>query len=246
MRLLDDEHPYDALMESRSGSYWNLVAPYAFASGLLDHEQAVGAWRYMLRHGSRLLGLVRAGGYALYGRSAPFPTSGTDEVYGLNVARFLASLDEPDQLVLSLYGDLAAGLTQDTFVSGEAASIARLGGRSERSMYLPPNSAANAALLETLRLLLVQDSSDGLRLAYATPRAWLRAGRRISVTNMPTSFGRLSYSLSAAPGSVHVTVDVPGTRRPPSLRLRLRLPGATRTLDLSGRTGRLDFVVRMS
>jgi hypothetical protein len=45
---------------------------------------------------------------------------------------------------------------------------------------------------------------------------------------------------------VHVTVDVPATRRPPSLRLRLRLPGATRTLDLSGRTGRLDFVVRMS
>jgi hypothetical protein len=95
MRLLDDEPPYASVVEARSGSYWNLVAPYALASGLLDRRREEGALRYLLRHGSRLLGLVRAGGYALYGRSAPFPTSGTDEVYGLNAARFLASVDEP-------------------------------------------------------------------------------------------------------------------------------------------------------
>ncbi len=245
MRLLDDERPYASLMESRSGSYWNLVAPYALASGLLDRAQAAGALRYLLGHGSRLLGLVRAGGYALYGRTATFPTSGTDEVYGLNVARFLAAQDESDQLVLSLYGHLAAGMTQDTFVSGEAASVAPLGGQRERSMYLPPNSVSNAALLETLRLLLVQERGEGLRLAYATPRAWLRPGKRIAVTNVPTSFGPLSYSLSARRGSVHVTVDVPSRRHPQTLELRLRLPGATRTIDLSGRTGRLDFVVRI-
>jgi hypothetical protein len=245
MRLLDDERPYASLMESRSGSYWNRVAPYALASGLLDRGQAGGALRYVLQHGSRLLGLVRAGGYALYGRTAPFPTSGTDAVYGLNAARFLALLDEADELVLSLYGGLAAGMTQDTFVSGEAASIAPLDAHRERSMYLPPNSAANAAFLETLRLLLVQESAGGLRLAFATPRGWLRAGRRIAVTNMPTSFGPLSYSLAAGHGSVHVTIDVPSGRPPRTLQLRLRLPGATRTLDLTGRSGRLDFVVRI-
>jgi hypothetical protein len=245
MRLLDDERPYASLMESRSGSYWNLVAPFALASGVLDRRQSEDALRYLLRHGSRLLGLVRAGGYALYGRTAPFPTSGTDAVYGLNAARFLAALDEPEQLVLSLYGDLAAGMTRDTFVSGEAASVAPLGGTRERSMYLPPNSGANAAFLETLRLLLVQETDGGLRLAYATPRTWLRPGQRVAVTNMPTSFGPLSYSLNARRGSVRVTIDVPSRRRPASLRLRLRVPGATRTLDLSGRTGRLDFVVRI-
>jgi len=245
MRLLDREPPYGSLVATRAGSYWNLVAPYALASGLLSHAELEGALRYLLRHGSRLLGLVRAGGYALYGRMAPFPTSGTDEVYGVNVARFLAAMDQPDQLVLSLYGQLAAGMTQDTFVSGEAASVAPLGGQRERSMYLPPNSVSNAALLETLRLMLVQKSGDGLRLAYATPRAWLRPGKRLSVANVPTSFGPLSYSLTAQRGSVHVTVDVPSRRRPQTLRLRLRLPGATRTIDLSGRTGRLDFVVRI-
>jgi hypothetical protein len=245
MRLLDDEPPYHSVVESRSGSYWNLVAPYALASGLLDQAQEEGALRYLLAHGSRLLGLVRAGGYALYGRTAPYPTSGTDEVYGVNVARFLAALDEPDELVLSLYGELAAATTPNTFVSGEAASVAPLGGQRERSMYLPPNSVSNDALLETARQMLVQDGAAGLRLAYATPRAWLRPGAHISVADVPTTYGPLSYTLTATRTSVHVTVVVPSVTRPPSLRLRLRTPLATRTLDLSGRTGTLDFVVRM-
>lgn len=245
MRLLDREPPYASVVESRPGSYWNLVAPYAFASGLLDRAQERGALRYVLAHGSRLLGLVRAGGYALYGRTAQYPTSGTDEVYGVNVARFLARMDEPDELVLSLYGELAAAMTLDTFVSGEAASVAPLGGQGERSMYLPPNSVSNDALLETLRQMLVQDGAGGLRLAYATPRAWLRPGAHISVTDVPTTFGPLSYTLAASRGSVHVTLVVPSVTKPPSLHLRLRTPGATRTLDLSGRTGKLDFVMRM-
>jgi len=246
MRMLDKERPYDSLIESRSGSYWNLVAPYALASGLLDRTQEEGALRYLLRHGSRLLGLVRAGGYALYGRDYAFPVSGTDEVYGLNAARFFAHMDEPDQLVLSLYGTLAAGMTRDTFVSGEAASVAPLAGAPERAMYLPPNSASNAALLETLRLMLVQDDAAGLHLAYATPRAWLRPGERIAVKDVPTRFGPLSYTLAAARGSVHVTIVVPSARRPPTLSLRLRVPNVTRTINLSGRTGTLDFVVPMS
>src|SRR5205085_10051767 len=121
-----------SLVESRDGSYWNRVAPYALASGFLAPGQARGVLRYMLGHGSRLLGLVRAGAYALYGRR-PFPTSGTDEVYGVNVARFLAAADESDQLVLSLYGQLAAAMTPNTFVSGEAASVAPLDGQRYRA-----------------------------------------------------------------------------------------------------------------
>ena len=34
VRLLDSEQPYGALTASRAGSYWNLVMPYALASGL--------------------------------------------------------------------------------------------------------------------------------------------------------------------------------------------------------------------
>jgi len=245
VRLLDGEKPYAHAVESRGGSYWDLVAPYALASGLVDRAQEEGALRYLLNHGARLLGLVRAGAYALYGRSAPFPTSGTDEVYGLNVARFLALADEPDQLVLSLYGELAAALTPDTFVAGEAASVSPLGGRRERSMYLPPNAVAGDALLETLRQQLVQDDGTSLRLAYATPRAWLAPGKRIAVSDLPTSFGPVSYSLTSRAGAVHVTIDTSQLRRLHALHLRLRTPRATRTLNLSIRSGKLDFVIRM-
>ena len=110
--LLSGERPYRRLTGSRLGSYWNLVMPYALASGLFPPQsrEAKGVLRYMLGHGSRLLGLVRADAYTLYGH-ARFPRSGTDQVYGLNMARFLADNDRPDLLVLSLYGQLAAGMT---------------------------------------------------------------------------------------------------------------------------------------
>ena len=134
-QLLGEERPYGSLTETRLGSYWNLVVPYALASGLFapGSPEAEGAWRYMLLHGSRLLGLVRAGAYALY-TDPVHPVSGTDQVYGINVARFLADLDEPDHIVLSLYGMLAASMTPGTFVAGEAASVAPLGDAYARSM----------------------------------------------------------------------------------------------------------------
>ena len=244
--------------------------PYALASELFPAggRQAAGILDYMLLHGSRLLGLVRAGGYALYGQDPPPPTSATDEVYGINVARFLADNDQPDQLVLSLYGDLGAGMTANTFVSGEAASLTPLPGTSYRAMYLPPNGASNAAFLETLRLMLVHETTDshgrphGLQLAYSTPRGWLAAGKRIAVEKVPTSFGPVSFSIAATAHGARATLDVPDQQRPATLTLRLRLPAGRRvlsaalggkpvpvdrttgTLDLTGRTGTLDLVVR--
>ncbi|MCS7008150.1 MAG: hypothetical protein NZL88_11415, partial [Gaiellaceae bacterium] len=58
VRLLDGERPYRSLTATRAGSYWNLVMPYALASGLFppDGEQARGILAYLDRHGSRLLG----------------------------------------------------------------------------------------------------------------------------------------------------------------------------------------------
>ena len=232
--LLGGERPYGALTSERLGSYWNLVMPYALASGFFapGSVQARGIFGYMQRHGSRLLGLVRAGAYAIYGRSSP-SSSGTDAVYGINMARFLADNDEADQLDLSLVGHLAAAMTPHTFVAGEAASVTPLPGTAERAMYLPPNGAANAAFLETLRLTLVHETRDrsgapyGLQLAFATPRSWLLPGRHVSVRNAPTSFGPVSYSVAAGVRSVQVEISPPA-RAPRTFALRLRLPAAAR------------------
>jgi hypothetical protein len=271
IRLLDGERPYKKLTTSRAGSYWNLVMPYALASGILPPRsaQARGVLGYMLAHGSRILGLVRAGAFTLY-RRTPFPRSGTDQVYGLNVARFLADNDRANQLVLSLYGHLAAGMAPKTFVSGEAATIAPVRGEPYRKMFLPPNSGSNAAFLETLRLMLVHEvkgssgAPSGLELAFATPRSWLRPGREIAVHDAPTSFGKVSYSLTAQDGSVLALLDVPPSGALRKLELRLRLPrgrhvtqvsiegrpytrfdAETGTIDLTGRTGNFALVARV-
>ena len=236
--LLAKHKPFDSVTRSRLGSYWNLVMPYALASGFFDPRgrQANAILKYMLGHGSRLLGLVRAGAYSLYGARARYPVTGTDQVYGLAMARFLADNDQPDQLVLSLYGMLGAAMTPGTFVSGEAATVAPLRGSAFRSMYLPPNAASNSAFLETLRLMLVHETTDrkgrpmGLELAFATPRGWLAPGKSVAVRAAPTSFGPLSYEIDAGETGINATLDVPSRHPPRVLRLRLRVPAGHRVV----------------
>ena len=268
--LLDGrEKPFAAVTDSRDGSYWNLVMPYALASGLFPpgSSEATGVLRYMLNHGSRFLGLVRFHAVPNIGKPG-YRAPGSDDVYGTNVARFLADNDESDQLVLSLYGKLGAGMTPNTFVAGEGSTIGPVDGEYYRSMFRPPNSANNAFFLETLRLMLVHETRDasgtpaGLELAFATPRAWLRAGKQIAVRRVQTSFGPLSYSIAAKAGSIRVHVDVPGRVQPQTLKLRLRLPRgqrmkavalegrdffryvpATETINLSGLRGSVDLEV---
>ena len=234
--------PYELLTASRDGSYWNLVAPYALASGFLRPRgaEAAGVLRYLLDHGSRLLGVPRADAHIIYGPYG-IGDSGLGQVYGLSASRFLADEDEPDQLMLSLYGMLAASMTRDTFIAGEATSVVPVGDSYYRTSYMPPNLGANSTFLETLRLMLVHETrgsrgaARGLELAFATPRSWLRDGRTIHVANAPTSFGRLSYSIARRGREIRVVVAAPPAAR--SVRLRLRVPQdeAIREIRIGGR-----------
>jgi hypothetical protein len=263
------ELPYDNLTDSRRGSYWNLVMPYALATGVFPpgSSEATGLLKYLQHHGSRFLGLVRFRAHS-GGHNPGYRAPGTDDAYGLNVVRFLADNGQAAQLVLSLYGKLGADMTPGTFVAGEGATVGPVRGEYYRSMFRPPNSASNAFFLETLRLMLVHETAgangapSGLELAYSTPRSWLRAGRRIVVRHARTSFGPVSYSLEAGRDSIRVRLDAPRAASLRTLRLRLRLPDGERitgvsragrsfqridagtgTIDLSGLSGRLELVV---
>ena len=145
-------------------------------------------------------------------------------------------MDQPNQLGLSLYGQLALAMTPGTFVAGEGASVAPLHGQWYRSMYLPPNGAAGASFLETLRLMLVHETAHGLELAWSTPRAGLARDRRIVVRRLPTSWGPVSYTL----GPQSLSIDVP-PRAPREVRVRVRTPAGTRVIDVSGRTGHVSL-----
>jgi hypothetical protein len=239
--------PYAKLTTSRDGSYWNLVMPYAFASGWFPAQSpaARGIVRYLLGHGARLLGVPRTYARTVYGTA---PGAGLAQVYGLSTSRFLADNDHPDQLVLSLYGMLAVGMTAGTYVSGEAVSVLPVNGAFHRTMFMPPNSGANASYLETLRLLLIHErrgprgAPAGLDLAFATPRAWLADGQSVHVRGAPTSFGKVSYSLERSGSVIEASLVIPSHAH---ARLRLRVPagehvarvvagGAVLTADRAG------------
>jgi len=223
--------PYPRITSTRDGSYWNLVMPYAFASGFFPPggAEATGILRYLSLHGSRLLGVTRADAHISYGRNVV--GDGLAEVYVLNQSRFFADNDQPDQLVMTLYGMLAAGMTHDTFISGEAVSLLPLGTTYYRTMYMPPNLGANSSFLGTLKLLLVNErrgargAPRGLDLAFATPRAWLADGATIDVRRVRTSFGPLSFSMTRSALRLEIDLTVP--RAPEHARLRLRLPTGT-------------------
>ena len=244
--------PYDKLTTSREGSYWNLVMPYALASGFFPAHSPIahGLVHYVLAHGSRLLGVPRADAHIIYSNK-PYG-SGLGEVYGLSMSRFMADNDHPDQLVLSLYGMLAIGMTPGTYVSGEAISVVPVNGAYYRSMYMPPNSGANASYLETFRQLLVHErrgasgASAGLDLAFSTPRAWLARNKSISVDAAPTSFGPVSFSIERTGSRIEVHVTAPPRAH---VRLRLRLPAGERVRgvslgSLNAASGTIDFGAR--
>ena len=228
------QKPFQRITASKNGSYWNLVMPYAFASGWFPAGSATsaGILRYLLLHGSRILGVPRTSAHSVYGGA---PGAGLAPVYELGVSRFLADEDEPGLLDLSLYGMLAAGMTENTFVSGEAVSLLPVDGAYARAMFMPPNTGTNASFLGTVRELLVHErlgargAPVGLDLAFSTPRAWLANGKRIEVKNAPTSFGPVSYSLVRSGATIEGQLVLPAGCR---CRLRLRVPVGERVVSV--------------
>jgi hypothetical protein len=242
-QLSTPQGPFRRVTATREGSYWNLVMPYAFSSGWFSGEQSRGILRYLLRHGSLLLGLPRTSARTVYLRPNG---AGVAPAYGLGIARFLADDDRPGLQVLGLYGLLAIGMTPGTYVSGEAVSVLPVGGVSDRMMLMPPNTGSNASYLGALRELLVHERSGGLDLAFATPRAWLSDGRTIRVRDAPTRFGEVSYSIVRHGRTVEARLRLPAHAH---ARLRLRLPAGERLEHVlvdakhvvAGRDGTIDL-----
>ena len=156
---------------------------------------------------------------------------GVNPLYGLRYQLALLRRDEREKALAGFYGQLAQGMTRGTFIGGEGSRFLH-GDANGRSFYLPPNSSSNAAWLVTLRYLLVQDwdldedaKPETLRLLFATPRRWLKDGRRISIEEAPTAFGNVSCRVESKLSSGAVEVRVTPPPRPvKTILLRAPLP----------------------
>lgn len=228
--LFGEELPYDPICGTKMGSYWNLMANFVLGFEVLgpgsDGENAI--LQYIQQHGGLWMGMERA---------RPWPSfwDGTESVnplYGMRYVLTLLRRDEPDRALVSFYGMLAQGFTQNTFVAGEGNSLTPLD-QYGRQFYCPPNSAGNAHFLQMLRYLLVQDwdlDDDGkpesLRLAFATPKRWLENGKTIKVERAPTAFGPVSFRMEShlERGEIIAEVDPPQRNHPKSILFRARVP----------------------
>jgi hypothetical protein len=261
--LFGEEESHSPITEAKIGSYWNLMANYVLGSRVFGPNSERERWLldYVEQHGGLCMGLIR---------SRPNPTFWTgphsiNPLYGLRRTLALLERDEPEKALVGFYGMLAQGFTRDTFISGEGCSLTPLDDHG-RLFYCPPNSAANAFFLCTLRSLLVQDldlDDDGrpetLRLCFATPRRWLDNGSRIAIRDAPTAFGNVSLALQAQLDERVVTAQItlPTVTRPKRTLLRFRLPNGWQirdaqssnrslpadengTIDISALTGTVD------
>ena len=241
--------------------------PYALASGFFrpGSREASAILQYLLDHGGRFLGLVRFAPHT--GVTNPgYQTPGTDDVYGTNVARFLADNDQPDQLLLSLYGKLAAGMT-------EHLRLRRgLDGRPGQRAVLPLDAPAAE---QRQQCLLPRDAPADARPRdhrrdgpAARPRARVldaaglargRASRSPSAgcgrasgrsptrsTRLPTRSTPRSTCPRDSPGrcgSACGCRPVSGSRRSRSTARRVRLRRRGDARPLTGLSGHLDIVV---
>ena len=99
------QKPFARVTSSKDGSYWNLVMPYAFASGWFPAHSvtANGILAYLLENGATTSRYPRTDAHTVYNDA---PGAGVAPVYGCRIS-LPRRQRQPDQLALSLYGMLA-------------------------------------------------------------------------------------------------------------------------------------------
>ncbi|HEY1381411.1 MAG TPA: hypothetical protein VGF55_31710 [Gemmataceae bacterium] len=260
--LMAGETPFDPLTATQLGSYYDLMIPYVLGSDVfMGTERETWAIDYLRQHGGLAMGMIRSMPHQGLFNGVP----GNNVLYGLRYMLTILRRDDVGHALAGFYGQLAQAMARDTFIGGEGSRL-YLGDARGRSFSLPPNSAANAMFLQTLRYLLVQDWTDDagnpheLRLLYGVPGRWLADGTALKFERMPTLFGPVSVRCRSRLSQGEVVVDVEAPPRAPAKwTVRLPLPPGWRVrsagidneqitidegavLDLTGKTG--SFKVR--
>jgi hypothetical protein len=110
----------------------------------------------------------------------------------------------------------------------------------DRGEHLPYCAPAQVTIPTVTKWMLVFEDplSSTLWLARATPRAWLENGKRISVRNAPTRWGRVSYEVLSQldAGTVRARIALPrGLAAAAKLRLRLPEPLMIKSVQVDGK-----------
>ena len=123
------------------------------------------------------------------------------------------------EYLLLLYSLMAHQYTRGTWTAPETR---HLDPKQFAAQYCSP-AQMTVPLLTRWMLVFEEPASDVVWLAKGTPRSWLEEGKTIAVSNAPTRWGSLSFSLRShlQTGTIEARVVAPSV--PPSARVKLRL-----------------------
>lgn len=237
------------LTATRLGGYYDLMVPYIIGSEVLGIGSEAEKWMIdtLQQRGGICMGMIRGAGInKMYGGVF----GGVNNLYGLRYTLALLKRDDVDRALVSFYGKLAQGMTENTYISGEGSGMAPYD-EFGRVCYDPPNSAANAFFLQMLRYMLVQDwdmnddgKPDTLRLMFATPARWLENGAKIRIEHAPTAFGEVGVQVNSrlAQGEVDMEVHAPARNVPAHTYLKCRVPAGHKVVEatVAGKKLKLD------
>ena len=107
----------------------------------------------------------------------------------------LLQYDFVREYLLTLYSLMAHQYTRGTWTAPETRL---LDPKRFAAPYCTP-AQMTVPLLTRWMLVFEEPASDALWLAKGTPRSWLEDGNTIAVSNAPTRWGSLSFSLALTP-----------------------------------------------
>jgi hypothetical protein len=152
-------------------------------------------------------------------------------------AQMLLRLDRIEEFLLFLYAHRYHGHTRGSWTAGEVAGIT-----GDSALYCIP-AQQTIPLIARWMLVLEDSDEDRLHLAKGVPRQWVVSGKKISIEQAPTRWGRVSFTLQAKPetGAVVGQVEFAGAKAPSEVNFKLRLPveSKLRNVTVNGRPAKL-------
>ena len=147
-----------------------------------------------------------------------------DDWPALHYARGLLESDDIEHYLLLMYGHWAHHCSQGTLSSYEEVLIEPddSGTRRLRAGQVVP---CQVMVPTMLRWALVYEERDAnvLWLAKALPRRWLQPGQKVKITDVPTRFGEVGFTIRRTSATeAEATLRLPKSGLPAELRLRLR------------------------
>ncbi len=182
-------------------------------SGILTKEQVKWIVDYRRNHHDTILGIPTAYGYKT-GDLAGFLSYG----HGFGLIQH----DLTREALLLLYSIMAHQYTRGTWTAPETRPVFL---DNPAAPYCTPAQLV-VALMSRWMLLFEDPMSDTVWIGKAVPRKWLEDGKTISVSDAPTRWGRLGYTITSHLNEhkIEATIDVPSGFAA-SIKIRLRTPG---------------------